>query len=369
MAPLFSRIHLLTHEYFPKRGGIATTVLEIAGGLLKRGENPCIHAPGQPQAEDVPQVRRMGYRGTESWPARLALHRYWKAVQPAPDDLVWVLDPGPLRAWLYAPVFPRRLPAPLAVTLHGSEIQRLCALPWRRWFFRRFLQHARLIHCLSEFNRRSITRLFPEMAEKVVVTGGAPTLPAEPVERPPRGTVEILSVARIHPRKGQDITLAALAGLPGNLRRGISLNLVGPVVRSGYARVVREQASRVDFPVKFSGELSDADLAAAHHSADIFTLTSRPAGKSVEGLGLVYLNAAATGLPVIATDVGGVGEALLAGQSGLLVPAGDLSALTSAYARLIQDGETRRRMGETGRTWAAEMSWEKVAAAVLSRLA
>lgn len=368
MGQRFSRIHLLTHEYLPKRGGIATTVRELANGLTAQGETPCIHAPGKPMAGDGTEVRRMGYPGSESWSARLAFNRYWKSLNISADELVWVLDPGPLRALLYAPLFPRSLPSPLAVTLHGSEILRLSRLPWRRPFFRRFLQQAHLIHCLSEFNGSLVARLFPETRQKIVVTGGAPTMHFEPIERPQREQVEILSVARIHPRKGQDITLAALAGLPEHLRKKIVLNIVGPTVRSGYAKLVEEQARGVGFPVHFAGELSDEELRAAHQSADIFTLTSRQAGRSIEGLGLVYLNAAAAGLPIVATDVGGVSEALLAGKSGLLVAPKRLPELTAAYARLIESAETRRQMGEAGRNWVAPMSWGKAAAKVLSQL-
>ena len=90
-------------------------------------------------------------------------------------------------------------------------------------------------------------------------------------------------------------------------------------------------------------------------------MTSINHGLSVEGFGLVYLEAAAHGLPVVAHAVGGVGEAVIDGTTGLLVPPDQPTALTAALARLIDDAALRRRLGDAGRTWSRRHHWRESA--------
>jgi glycosyltransferase involved in cell wall biosynthesis len=84
----------------------------------------------------------------------------------------------------------------------------------------------------------------------------------------------------------------------------------------------------------------------------------------VEGFGLVYLEAAAHGLPVVAHDVGGVGEAVRDGQTGLLVPPGRPAQLAAAFEKLIHDPALRKKMGAAGREWARRNCWREAAAAL-----
>jgi glycosyltransferase involved in cell wall biosynthesis len=85
-------------------------------------------------------------------------------------------------------------------------------------------------------------------------------------------------------------------------------------------------------------------------SSDIFVLSSRSEGHPVS-----LLEAMATGLPVVATDVGGVAESVVHGQTGLLVPAGEVTALAAALERLVDDEQLRRRLGTAGRVRACEL--------------
>ena len=111
-------------------------------------------------------------------------------------------------------------------------------------------------------------------------------------------------------------------------------------------------ASQPDLAVRFFGNLPDDELAQIYDRADIFAMTSVHHGESVEGFGLVYLEAAAHGLPVVAHDVGGVSEAVLDGETGLLVPPDRPAQLAAAFEKLIHDagaaaapGRRRPRMG------------------------
>ena len=114
----------------------------------------------------------------------------------------------------------------------------------------------------------------------------------------------ILTVGRI-PRKGQLETLEALGRLSVEDQRRIRYRIVGPVVRRGYRAKILRLSARCPFSVELTGPLSEEALRAEYARADIFALTSRTAGKSVEGFGLVYLDASARGLPVVATRVAG----------------------------------------------------------------
>ena len=80
-----------------------------------------------------------------------------------------------------------------------------------------------------------------------------------------------------------------------------------------------------------------------------------------EGFPLVYLEAAASGLPVVVADAGGAAKAVRHDENGLLVPPNDLQALMQALTRLINDADLRRRMGRAGRRWVErDMNWDRV---------
>ncbi len=96
-------------------------------------------------------------------------------------------------------------------------------------------------------------------------------------------------------------------------------------------------------------------------------MTSVNFRKSVEGFGLVYLEAAAHGLPIIAHRIGGVAEAVSHGENGILVEPGDQAELTAAFATLIQDRERREKMGRNGKKWARRNTWLQSADLLFNR--
>src|SRR3954453_14257576 len=90
---------------------------------------------------------------------------------------------------------------------------------------------------------------------------------------------------------------------------------------------------------------------------------TRAAGLDVEGLGIVYLEASATALPVVAGDSGGAPEAVREGETGFVVGGRDVAALTDRLVQLLSDAELRRRLGSAGRTWTEERwRWDTLAA-------
>src|SRR5713226_5051893 len=131
--------------------------------------------------------------------------------------------------------------------------------------------------------------------------------------------VVIVTVARITRRKGHPVTLAALSTLPRELRRRITWLVIGPDGEDDYVRQLKRLVATVDCDIRFLGAMPDAQIRDIYGAADFFCLTGVPESSGrVEGFGLVYLEAAAGGLPSVATAIGGVPDAGIPAKTGLL---------------------------------------------------
>lgn len=364
------RIYVLTHEFFPRRGGIATFTEEMARAAAALGHDVEVWAQGRDAAADIAAdwpfaVRRLGLKGTHGWRCRWTHARHlMRERRRLRRSRVYLCEPGPMLALMPLLAFRAFRPRHLTLTFHGSEIQRFHASPATRLLTRRLIRHAERVSVLTAFTEDLLLSRFPEAASKTFRTPGALRAGfAAEARRPeastdPRRRLVVLTVGRLHARKGQLQTLEALAGLPAELRARVEYRLVGVASRPGYERALRAAAAEADFPVRFLGGLDDDALAEAYRDADVFALTSLDHGHSVEGFGLVYLEASAHGLPVVAHRVGGVPEAVEDGVNGLLVPPHRPAELTAAFARLIKDADLRARMGAAGPEWARRHTWE-----------
>ena len=201
---------------------------------------------------------------------------------------------------------------------------------------------------VSTYARNLLQQNFPEAAAKVVITPGAlrTDLAVEAPAAQNRRKIVILTVARINPRKGQREVITALQALPDALRDRVEYWLVGGHNKENYAASLTAAAASADFPVKFLGDIPDEKLGAIYAQADIFAMTSMPHRHSVEGFGLVYLEAGVHGLPVIAHAIGGVPEAVIDGETGLLVTPGDGAALTAWI-----EGQSAERRAQPAGLW------------------
>lgn len=174
-----------------------------------------------------------------------------------------------------------------------------------------------------------------------------------------------LFVGRLVQRKGLEDLLAALGDLPPHVR----LVVAGPGEVDSWQAAARERgaASRV----RFLGKVSDEDLPLLYRAADLFVGPSRDreTEDDVEGFGIVFLEASASGLPVLATRAGGIPEAVEDGVGGILVPPGDVPALAGAWRELAADADLRRRLGEGGRTGRARTHGPGSSAGKLLRVA
>lgn len=371
------RLLFVTHEFPPAHGGAGTVTREWARAAVELGWGVEVLAAGETDPADRGEpypVVRMGHRGRQDRGARRALLRYLRARPPRSGERWIVSEPGALRALLDAPAadLPPAASRRPVVLLHGSEILRLTSGRRRRDRLRAFLEGAALVVVLSAANRTLLAERLPGLSTECRVVPGAASgaLGAHPREErspspahPDRLTV--LTVGRVHPRKGQRKVLAALRALPERTRAGVRYHLVGPAVHPGYARRLRRDIRAADFPVVWSGPLGAAELEEAYRAADLFVLASQPYGRSLEGFGLVYLEAGRYGLPVLGTRNGGVAEAIAEGETGLLVPLGDPRALAGAIERLLRDPEERTRLGAAGRARARAWTWREAVTSAL----
>lgn len=370
-----SPILILTHEFAPTKGGIATFTEEMARAAANLGRVVEVWAPNAKETCDSEfpfKIRRLDLKGTQnlSCQARLAAEmiRERRRLRKA---IVYLCEPGPVLAMCYLQFFKTFKPGKLIITFHGSEIQTFSSNPGKRLAVNALIKRADRVSTPSEFTHSLLKKSFPVANRKTFLTPGALRSDFKEIEARQHRTskkVHILAVGRIHPRKGQAFILNALLQLPRQLRRQVTFWVVGSgKKRHGYEAELRELAQKADFGVTFFGDVTNEQLEDLYARADIFSMTSVNFRKSVEGFGLVYLEAAAHGLPIVAHRVGGVAEAVSHGENGILVEPGDQTELTAAFAQLIQDRELRDKMGRNGKKWAKRNTWLQSADLLFNR--
>ncbi len=175
----------------------------------------------------------------------------------------------------------------------------------------------------------------------------------------PGGPPTLLFVGRCYPQqKGLEYLVRAMALLPPHA--GARLRIVGEDWGGAAQALSLARALGVGDRVTYSGPLGRGELLQAYAEADILVLPSL-----FEPFGIVLLEAMATGLPVVASRVGGVPEVMEDGKTGFLVQPGNARALAEALDLLLSDPALRRRMGRAGRIRAAEYSWDRILPQVL----
>jgi glycosyltransferase involved in cell wall biosynthesis len=174
--------------------------------------------------------------------------------------------------------------------------------------------------------------------------------------------IVMVTVARLTRRKGHHLALAALERLPRDLRQRITWLVIGPNGESDYVAEVREMVEKSDCEIHLLGSLSNEQIRDIYGASDFFCLTGVPdASGRVEGFGLVYLEAGAGGLPSVATAIGGVPDAVIADETGLLVEP-DVESVAQAIMEMVDDNDTRSILAAGASSHAHALSWERCAA-------
>ena len=366
------KITLLTHEFPPKRGGAGVYSEEMAHAAASLDNEVKVWAPENPDSNGshTYSIRSLPLRGSQDWRCSIRLIReVRKNASDFTGGIVHLSEPGSLRAFVRLGAFASLSHSQLLITLHGSEIRLLCRFPLEKFLFHKLLNKADRIHLLSNFNKRVLLSHFPELASKIVLAPGAARRILLPEKKDnerenTEGKLRMLTVGRLHPRKGQDRMLEAIRKIPKELKAGLEYYFIGPEVRPHYARGLREQADSSGIPVHFLGDLSDHDVRTAYASSDLFALTSVPHPRSVEGLGFVYLEAAAHGLPTLAHRTGGVEDAVVHNETGLLADPNDPDDLVRSLERLLKNRKLRNRLGQNAQKRSLHFNWRETAKAL-----
>lgn len=312
-------------------------------------EPPLVLAPQPACASDlVVQVvptgplGRVAYRGL--WRVHPSLHyltTFWRAAAQAMRR--WrpaVIQVGHVALAPLGVLLARRARRPLVVYAYGQELLRSAAGPLDGRLRGGALRAATAIVSCGSFTSSLVAAWGVPTARLVEVPFGAEP---RPNVSPPSGST-LLSVARLVPRKGIDTVLRALASLP----ESVTYRVVG----SGPDEARLRQLARdlgVARRVAFLGRLSDAELGEEYQRCSVFVLPARRVGGSLEGFGLVFFEAAAWGRPVVAGRSGGEIDAVVDGETGLLVDGGSVEAVADAIRGLLDNPERLRRLGEAGR--------------------
>jgi phosphatidyl-myo-inositol dimannoside synthase len=374
------RVLVITQDFGPAHGGIQRYTHELASRLAPQLSSLEVVAPDQPGAAAFDRQLAYGVRrlrcSSDAMPVAVAALLAAEAAR-GPIDAVLHTQ------WQTAPAgaLLRRAErvGRLLIAAHGRE---LLLRPLARHagaqraydrLRRSCLEAADAVLPVSAYTAGLVRREAPRAKTTVVPNGVAASEFAggdRAAFRAAHGLGEdpvLLTVGRLVPRKGIDCVIRLL---PRLLTRKPRLRYV--VVGRGtdeprLRALVREL--RLEAHVRFVGSLDAASLRDAYAACDVFVLATREDPDSVEGFGLVLLEASAAGRATVTTAVGGTAEAVLHGRTGLVVPADAAEPLATAIALLLDNPARARELGAHGSAHArAEGSWDRTAELVLHAL-
>jgi phosphatidylinositol alpha-1,6-mannosyltransferase len=368
------RTLIVTNDFPPRRGGIQSFVHALATRLP--AGTVTVYAPAWKGAaefdarQSFPVIR---HPTSLMLPVPAVSRRAAAIAREHGCDTVLFGAAAPLG--LITPAL-RKAGVRRAVALtHGHEAG-WAALPGARTLLRRIGDEVDVVTYLGEYFRVRLARaLSPEAASRMVrlapgvdVTffrpgaGGAAVrdrlgLTGRPV---------VACVSRMVPRKGQDTLITAWPEIRAKVS-GAVLLLVGD---GPYAPALKRLAGRLNVgdDVIFTGPVPWPELPGYYDAADVFAMPcrTRRGGLDVEGLGIVYLEASATGLPVIGGDSGGAPDAILDGETGYVV--NGQTGVADRVTELLSDPARARAMGEKGLAWVDREWREELPAARLSAI-
>jgi phosphatidylinositol alpha-1,6-mannosyltransferase len=375
---------LVTNDFPPKVGGIQTYLWEL-WGRLDPGSFVVLTACSDSRADEFDEAARAQGIRIERVPGRL-LYFPTPRARAAVRSLAAEVGASLV---LFDPVVPLGLLGPglglrYGVVLHGAEAMLPSRLPLARGAARRVLSGASLVVSAGHFPARAASlalgRTVDRQLRHVVVPPGVDCTQFVPPSRDARlaarrrlglneGSLLVASVSRLVPRKGMDVLIDAVGQLQGSYPE-----LVLAIAGTGReAPRLARHAHRVAARVQFLGPVTEVEKRALLAAADVFAMAcrSRWLGLEQEGFGIVFLEAAATGVPQVAGDSGGAAEAVEDGVTGLVVhDPGEPGAVAAALQRLLADPDLRRKMGDAARSRASrEFDYAVLSARLAAALA
>ena len=371
------KVLIVTNDFPPRRGGIQSFVHALAERMP--AGSVVVYAPKWEGAAAFDARQRfpvIRHPTSLMLPVPSVARRAVRILRERGCDTVVFGAAAPLG--LLAPTLRRAGARRVIAITHGHEAG-WASLPGARALLHRIGDQADVVTYLGEYFRTRVSRALSAdaSARMVRLAPGVDTS----AFRPGAGRDEIrerlglgrrpvvVCVSRMVPRKGQDTLIRAwpwvLAAARGvGAAEGPVLLLVGDGPYRAELGRLAEQTG-VSRSVVFTGAVPHAELPAHYAAGDVFAMPcrTRRGGLDVEGLGIVYLEASASGLPVVGGDSGGAPDAILDGETGYVVPGDDVAAVAARITELLADPAGAAAMGEKGAAWVErEWRWDLVAA-------
>jgi len=373
----------VTQDYPPDRGGMARRHVELVRRFPDADNSmdvSTVHLDGGVQFDSGESygIYRQPFQFREA--NRLSKQMTWaRWLTGYSRNKIDVLHCGNIRPAGYAVAWAsRRVGVPYIVYVNGGDLLRerkkASASALKRATARRILGGAAGIAATSKWVAELAGEVMDLAGVKQMPPVGAFDLGTDPETfRPDRDTGRlrqtwgvgnsplILTVARLVPHKGQDMGIRAIAALKDQYP-DVRYVLVGEGHDEQRLHDLAEELGIAD-RVIFAGPLSDDDLPEAYATSTLYLGASRVDNEiNVEGFGISFLEASASGLPVVAGDSGGVRSAVRDGETGIVVAPTDVRAIADAAARFLGDSSARAAYGAAGRRAVeTHYNWERVA--------
>jgi phosphatidylinositol alpha-1,6-mannosyltransferase len=253
---------------------------------------------------------------------------------------------------------------------HGHEVG-WAALPGARSMLRRIARGADVVTYLGDYTRSRLAPVIDQLSTMEHLPPGVdpvvfrPDADGEAVRHSLRlaGRPLIVCVSRLVPRKGQDMLIRALPEIRRRVPGAALLIVSGGPDQPRLQRLAVHHDVASD--VVFTGAVPWEELPSYYAAGDVFAMPcrTRRGGLDVEGLGIVFLEASATGLPVVAGDSGGAPDAVRDGETGFVVDGRSTEQIVDRISTLLLDRALAHQMGQAGRRWVeAEWTWDALAA-------
>ncbi len=251
---------------------------------------------------------------------------------------------------------------PYVISAHGTYADAATYPRHLRWLYRLSFQRAARVLAVSRYTAGVVRKSFNVRRIDIIPGGFSPTASASAEKRLGDGH-RMLAVGAVKARKGFHTLVEACDLLR---RKGFSFEMdcVGPKDSSSYVERLEKRVRELGLEacVKFHGRVSEQALQDYYAKADLFVLPSEHSGTAFEGLGLVYLEAMAQGLPAIGCLDSGAEDVIRDGVNGKLVPPGDAEALASAIKETFDDPASWQRMSTSAPQSVERFRWERVGA-------
>ncbi len=358
---------LVTNDFPPKIGGIQSLLWEWWRRLPPESFAVLTSPYAGTAAFDAEQAFRIERtREPVLLPHPLMVRRIDRLAREVGAELI-VLDPA-VPLGLVGP----SLALPYDVVLHGAEVTVPGRLPVSKQALGHVLRHARHIVAAGGYPAAEAEHAAGRALPITVVPPGVDTERFRPLDASERTQARrgfglpddaelIVSISRLVPRKGFDTAIRAAARLRPS-RPDLLLAISGGGRDETRLRML---AAELRAPVRFLGRVSNADLPRLYGCADVYTMLCRNrwGGLEQEGFGIVFVEAAACGVPQVAGDSGGAAEAVADGQTGIVVRRpDDVTEVADAFVALLDDPARRAAMGAAARRRAVtEFSYDVLA--------